>query len=117
MKLSSSWNLGLSNFPAVQPETLLVSLTARNSTFRCLPSGFVHFFPHLFCFQSKMTCVTNGDFIFTCDLVAFSSLTRIFGRRLDHSFPTCAFFFNVEISSRTLIPLFRPGLVHSVSAN
>ena len=39
-----------------------------------------------------------------------------FGRMLDHSFPACAFilfyFFEVEVSSRTLIPLFMPGLVN-----
>ena len=37
-----------------------------------------------------------------------------------HSFPACAFrfcFFEVEISSRTLIPLFAPGSVHSGSAS
>ena len=34
------------------------------------------------------------------------------------SFPVCAyFFFKVEISSRTPIPLFRPGSVHSGSAS
>ena len=37
-----------------------------------------------------------------------------FGRMSDNSFPACAFFFFlVKISSRTLISLFRPGLVHS----
>ena len=38
----------------------------------------------------------------------------------NNSFPVCAFFFfffKVEISSRTLIPLFRPGSVHSGSAS
>ena len=42
-----------------------------------------------------------------------------FGRMLDPSFPACAafFFFKVKISSRTLIPLFRPGSVHSGSAS
>ena len=29
----------------------------------------------------------------------------------------CFFFFKVEISSRTLIPFFRPGSVHSDSAS
>ena len=38
------------------------------------------------------------------------------GRMFDHSFPACAsffyvYFFEVEISSRTLIPLFMPGSV------
>ena len=31
--------------------------------------------------------------------------------------PPALFFFLVEISSRTLIPLFMPGPVHSGSAN
>ena len=36
-----------------------------------------------------------------------------FGRMLDNSYPTCAFFFfKVEIRLHTLIPLFRPGSVH-----
>ena len=40
------------------------------------------------------------------------------GRMFDHSFPARAFlsfffFFEVEISSGTLIPLFRPGSVYS----
>ena len=35
----------------------------------------------------------------------------------DNSLPACAFFFKVEISLRKLIPLFRPGSVHSGSAS
>ena len=39
----------------------------------------------------------------------------------DNSFPACAFFFflffKMEISSHKLIPLFRPGSVHSGSAS
>ena len=31
----------------------------------------------------------------------------------DNSFPACNFFFKVEISSRALNPLLRPGSVHS----
>ena len=65
-------------------------------------------------------------------VVVIGSLTRVsggggggfflacedFGRMFDHSFPACAlFFFEVEISSRTLIPLFMPGSVHSGSAS
>ena len=41
-----------------------------------------------------------------------------FGRVFDYSFPACAFsFFRsfLEISTRTLIPLLRPGSVHSGS--
>ena len=35
----------------------------------------------------------------------------------DNSFPACTFFFKVEIRSHTVIPLFRPGSVHSGSAS
>ena len=40
-----------------------------------------------------------------------------FGTIFDNSFPACAFYFSVEISSRTLIPLFKPGSVQSGSAS
>ena len=45
-----------------------------------------------------------------------------FGRMFDHSFAACAvvylfIYFEVEISSGTLIPLFVPGSVHSGSAS
>ena len=48
-----------------------------------------------------------------------SSCAMVFGRMFDNSFPACAFFFffKVEISSRTLIPPFKPGSVHSGSAS
>ena len=40
-----------------------------------------------------------------------------FGRMFDHSFPACSFFFFVvEISPCTLVPLFMPGSVYSGSA-
>ena len=45
---------------------------------------------------------------------------RGFWEVFDNAFPACAFFsffFLVEISSQTLIPLFRPGSAHSGSAN
>ena len=39
----------------------------------------------------------------------FSLACEDLGRMFDNSFPACAFFFfKVEISSRKLIPLFRP---------
>ena len=48
-------------------------------------------------------------------------LLQGFWRMFYHSFPACAFFslsfFKVEISSCTLIPLFRPGSVHSSSVS
>ena len=51
----------------------------------------------------------GGGFFLTCE---------DFGRMFNHSFPACAFcLFEVEISSRTLIPLFMPGSVHSGSAS
>ena len=50
----------------------------------------------------------------------FFLLAMIFGRMFDHSYPACAFFslscFEVEINSRTLIPLLMPGPIHSGSA-
>ena len=47
------------------------------------------------------------------------SLARILGEcSIFHSPPALFFFsFEVEINSRTLIPLFRPGSVHSGSAS
>ena len=52
-------------------------------------------------------------------VVAFSSRKRILGEcSTIHSPPALYFLiFFMEISSRTLIPLFRPGLVHSGSAS
>ena len=49
----------------------------------------------------------GGGFFLSCE-----DLGKMFG----HSF-TPVLFFYVEISSRTLIPLFRHGLVHSSSAS
>ena len=52
-------------------------------------------------------------------MVAFCSHARILGECLTiHSPPVLfSFFFLVEISLRTLISLFTPGLVHSGSAS
>ena len=56
-------------------------------------------------------------------VVAFSSLARIWGKcSTIHSPPALYFFsffffFDVEISSRALIPLFMAGSVHSGSAS
>ena len=57
-------------------------------------------------------------------MVAFSSLARIWGEcSTIHSLPALffpfffSFFFKVEISSRTLIPLCTPGSVHSGPAS
>ena len=53
-------------------------------------------------------------------VVAFSSLARILGECLTINSPPALVkkkLFKVEISSRTLIPLIRPGSVHSNSAS
>ena len=54
-----------------------------------------------------------GDLCVGGFLLAWEDLGRMF----NNSFPASAFFlsffFEVEISSRTLIPLFKPGSVHS----
>ena len=69
----------------------------------------------------------NADiWVYTCGMQVSGSInwwwpfraSKDFGRMFDNSFPACAFFFfSVEISLRTLIPLFMPGLVHSGSAS
>ena len=63
--------------------------------------------------SSETRLVSNG-----AGGVAFSTLARICGEcSTIHSPPALFFFsFKVEISSRTLILLFRPGSVHSGSA-
>ena len=53
----------------------------------------------------------------SCFLVAFSLLARILGECLTIYSPPVLFFFQVEISSHTLVSLFRPGSVHSGSAS
>ena len=52
-------------------------------------------------------------------VLAFSSLARILGEcSTIHSLPALFFFFfEVEISLRTRIPLFVPGSVHNGSVN
>ena len=65
----------------------------------------------LHCFVSKIRTpeFQNGGFFLACE---------DFGRRFDYQFPACDFVrFKVEISSCTLIPLFRPGSAHSGSAS
>ena len=54
-----------------------------------------------------MMVISGGGFFLACGGL---------GRMFDHSFPACAVFFYGEISSRTLIPHFMPGSVHSGSA-
>ena len=56
----------------------------------------------------------------THHITAFSSLEIMSGKKFDQTFPAYAFFFFfllVEISMRTLVPLFGPGSVHSGSTN
>ena len=55
--------------------------------------------------------------LFPSSLGSFFLACEIFWRLFDHSFPACAFCVCVEISSRTLIPLFTPGSVHNGSAS
>ena len=51
-------------------------------------------------------------------LQAVYSHTRIWAESRIHSLPAVFFFFfRVEVSSRTPVPLFRPGSVHSSSAS
>ena len=51
-------------------------------------------------------------------VVSFSSLARIWGEcSTSHSPPALFIFFLVEIGSRKLSSLFRPGSVHSGSAS
>ena len=63
-----------------------------------------------------MTCI----YLFIC-LWGFFSCLQGFWENVQPSFSTCTsfffFFFKVEISSRTLIPHFRPGFVYSGSAS
>ena len=63
-----------------------------------------------------------GDLLISLDVVwygGFFLACEDSGTMFNNSFPSCAFFlfFNMEISSRKLIPLFRPGSVHSGSAS
>ena len=50
-------------------------------------------------------------------VVAFSWLAKILGECSTIHSPPEVVFFKVEISSRTLSPLFMPGSVHSGSAS
>ena len=60
----------------------------------------------------------NGLCQLSLRTMAFSSLAKILEEcSIIHSPPALFFFFKVEISSRTLIPLFRPRSVRSGSAS
>ena len=82
--------------------------------------------------QKSKQGVWSCDTVHSCDelapfLIVFSDnnnnggfflLCEEFGRKFNNSFPACAFFyFLVEISSCTLIPLFRPGSFDSGPAS
>ena len=58
--------------------------------------------------QSSFRLFSCGGFFLVC---------KNLGGMFSNSFPACTFFFKVEISLRTLIPLFMPGSVHSGSAS
>ena len=65
--------------------------------------------------KTLCTCLVPAD---TCYGGVFYLACKDLGRMFDYSFPACAFFFfKVEISLRTLIPLFRPESVHNGSAS
>ena len=85
--VSKTTDLGIRDYPA-----LTITLLAVH-TYLCGP-------------QSFSVCYHGGSFFLACD---------DFGRRFNHSFSACVCFFEVEIISRTLIPLIRPGSVHSGS--
>ena len=74
---------------------------------------------HQVLFRHKVDMSYTMNQVFCGDLVvAFSSLARILGEcSTIHSLPTLFFFFffEVEISLRTQIPLFMPGSNHSGS--
>ena len=65
----------------------------------------------------------HGQCYFVVVVIGFFLACNDSGRMFDKSFPVstffccCCFFFLVEITSRTLIPLFRPGSVYSGSAS
>ena len=59
------------------------------------------------CVMILMHVIGDGGFFLTCE---------DFLRRLDHSFPACE-LKKKKISLCTLIPLFRPGSVHSGSVS
>ena len=67
--------------------------------------------------ESVDTLISGLHVVVLLVVVAFSRL-RGFGENVRLFIPRLRFFFfNVEISLRTLIPIFRPGSVHSGSAN
>ena len=63
-------------------------------------------------------CVGGWVGVRVCFMILNWWLASILGM-FEYSFPARAsfFFFLIEISARTLIALFTPGLVHSGSAN
>ena len=93
---------------------LWVPVTALDDDTRCGLRVFPVSVPDFPCYTCTSATGHGGV------VLAFSSRARILGRMFDNSFPACAFFllfFKVEISSCTLIPLFRPGSVHNGSAS
>ena len=65
-----------------------------------------------------MRCTKCEIIIIVIIIAGFFLTCEDFGRMFDSSFPACAYFFlTVEISLRTLIPLFSPGSAHSGSVS
>ena len=92
----------------------------------CAASG-VHFwkrnsqvnFPLFLFFSNGSTCGCCWKYLWWWWWL-FPHFCEDFWRMFNHPFPACIFFFfffKVEISSHTLIPLFMPGSVHSSSAS
>ena len=72
--------------------------------------------------MEEMSCMlrmraTAQRYIRPVVVAAFSSHARVSGECSTIHSPPALFFFLKEISSRTLFPLFRPGLVHSGSGS
>ena len=73
--------------------------------------------------KNKAIVLTKSSYFINNDggggglVVAFSSRPRILGECSTIQSPPALFFFKVEISLRTPIPLFTPGLVHGGSAS
>ena len=113
-----------------RPSPIAANCSSDNSRHGLLTKWWIMHSSQIHEWQDKLTCIKSQKFVSSiytpCKInvedgvvvVAFSLLVRIFGRVFNHSFPGCAFFFfEVEISLRTLIPLFEPGSVHSGTAS
>ena len=105
----SHWDFFHGKFWSISPGKASCDSRATQPTVRagCFCVSIIH---------RTLTCTTGS---LTCTqllvVVAFSSLARIFGECWNIHSPPALLIFIVKISSRTLIPLFRPGSIHSGS--